>query len=113
MDTRNVPLQDLYIFKNGKPVVMVDLLEWAKWMAGTNRVVTASGTEEGPCVVTIFLGLDYQFGSVKPRKPLLFLTVIAGGPHDGEARLTSDVSAAYMAQAEMERKAFSKKEEIR
>ena len=57
----------------GKKVVpMNDVVAWGKSF-GTNRNIQKDTTDAGYLVSTIFLGLDYRFGS---GKPLLFETMV-------------------------------------
>lgn len=55
-----------------------ELLEWARWFETANRTVekTRHGDVE---VSTVFLGLDHSFGG---GPPLIFETMIFGGPND-------------------------------
>lgn len=64
---------------NGKiPVKCENLIEWAKQMQITNRIVKQS--KFGDIMVsTVFLGLDHSFGK---GEPLLFETMIFGGKND-------------------------------
>lgn len=57
-----------------------ELFEWAGWFETHDRHVDE--THVGAArVSTVFLGLDHRFGTSGP--PLLFETMIFGGPHDG------------------------------
>lgn len=72
--------RDHYILE-GHEVRVVDLLTWAEWLehAGDKRIVEK--TMIGPvCVSTVFLGLDHRFCGDGP--PILFETMIFGGPND-------------------------------
>lgn len=75
-------MSDFYILKDRTVLPESDLLTWARWFedAGENRVVarTAVGTVT---VSTVFLGVDHQFSPDGP--PLIFETLVFGGPHDG------------------------------
>jgi len=69
-----------YILVGREPVKYDDLEEWARWLEKANRIVARDKTP-GVTVSTVFLGLDHRFrGDVGP--PLLFETMIFGGPHD-------------------------------
>ena len=72
---------DKYILnESGDPVPCADLMEWARWFERRpNRVVKQEyvGTQ---FVSTVFLGLDHSFGDDGP--PILYETMILGGPHD-------------------------------
>lgn len=70
---------DKWILDGKTPVPCNDLMEWAKSMESANRIV-AKDTVGDVRVSTVFLGLDHSFGG---PSPLLFETMIFGGPHDG------------------------------
>jgi len=66
---------------DGKTVVSVKLLVWAKWMQTANR--TVKKTDIGKVLVsTIFLGLDHSFGCEGEWLPILFETMVFGGTMD-------------------------------
>lgn len=72
-------MTDKFILEGKKPVPASDLLSWARWFETAERHVAQ--TELGDVrVSTVFLGLDHSFGS---GDPLLFETMIFGGPRDG------------------------------
>ena len=63
-------MSDKYLLKDGVPVPVDDLMEWARiaeTMVGDVRVST------------VFLGMDISFGH---GEPVLFETMIFGGVHD-------------------------------
>jgi hypothetical protein len=65
---------------DGEPVQCESLLDWARWMQESpERRVVARETVNGAVVSTVFLGLDHQFGR---GLPLLFETMVFGGPND-------------------------------
>lgn len=74
-------MSDKYIL-DGKTPVRADLMTWARWFekADTARIV-AKTTIDDADISTVFLGLDHRFGGDGP--PLVFETMIFGGPHDG------------------------------
>jgi hypothetical protein len=73
-------MNDKYILDGKTPVPAADLMTWAKWFETANRHVAS--TEVGNMrVSTVFLGLNHQYGS---GPPLLFETMIFGGPEDAE-----------------------------
>jgi len=64
----------------GDPELCPDLLTWARWME--DRTVRRVAYDELPgdvTVSTVFLGLDHSFGH---GPPILWETMIFGGPHD-------------------------------
>lgn len=67
---------------HGEPQPCPDLLMWGLWMETADRHV-AHTTFGAVRVSTVFLGLDHRFG-VGP--PLLFESMVFGGPLDGEQR---------------------------
>ncbi len=67
-----------YILDENKNCVPVDLMTWARYFESADRIVRKSDFEGGH-VSTVFLGLDHQYGD---GPPLLFETMIFGGPHD-------------------------------
>ena len=84
-------MSDKYLLDaNGEPVRCDDLLEWARAFETTNRLVALDRVGEVG-ISTVFLGLDYSFGE---GLPVLWETMIFGGPHDGyQDRYTSRVEA--------------------
>ena len=60
----------------------VDFTTWANWMELTHqqRVLAQTKLPGEVLVSTVFLGLDHNFSSAGP--PLLWETMIFGGPHD-------------------------------
>jgi len=68
------------------PVKCRDLMAWARWMeesrADDRTRVAHTEITTGEHVSTVFLGLDHRFGGEGP--PILFETMVFGGPHDGE-----------------------------
>ena len=68
-----------YILKGKSPILCDNLLEWGEWIEGANRKVKFTKLK-GCKVSTLFLGLDYSFAG---GPPLLFETMVFGGPLDG------------------------------
>lgn len=94
MKTRHWKLDEL-----GEPVPCEDLMEWSAWFedSGDKRVVAQ--TQVRDCMVsTVFLGLDHSFSPDAP--PVLFETMIFGGPLDGEQTRYSTRAAAHRGHAE-------------
>jgi hypothetical protein len=72
-----------YVLDSDNHVVEVDMLTWAMSLEGTsNRVVDYTQITSEITVSTVFLGLDHRFFGKGP--PILFETIIFGGPLDGE-----------------------------
>lgn len=62
----------------GNPVVEDDLLKWCMWFE-TNETSVAYQIIGDIIVSTVFLGINHQFSD---GPPILFETMIFGGPHD-------------------------------
>ncbi len=73
-------MKNRYFILKGRDVEPVDsLLVWGRWFEECDRRVALD--EIGPVVIsTVFIGLDHQFGD---GPPLLFETLVSGGPLDG------------------------------
>lgn len=72
-----------YILDGHVPVPCEDLLEWARWMETTDRIVARDNVGPGHGVVsTVFMGLNHNFHP--DGEPLFFETLVFGGPLDGE-----------------------------
>lgn len=76
-------MTDKYIL-DGKTPVPADLMTWARWMEDnlTTRHVANEKVGGDTRVSTVFLGLDHSFGDDGP--PVLFETMVFGGPLDEE-----------------------------
>lgn len=71
-----------YILVNRLPVA-VDLMTWAHWWAGNRDACRIGDDRIGKCrVSTVFLGLDHNFFG--NGDPIVFETMIFGGPLDSE-----------------------------
>lgn len=64
----------------GEVEPVLDTIEWAAWFETADRQV-ANTLIDDVRVSTIFLGLDHNFGS---GKPILWETLVFGGPLNGE-----------------------------
>ena len=58
-----------------------DILKWGRWMENAQRVV-GNFIIDGIRVSTVFLGTDYNFA--RSGAPILYETMIFGGPRDQE-----------------------------
>jgi hypothetical protein len=65
---------------DGKPQLEPDLIKWASWMEGFDRVVCQEQIGASR-VSTVFLGLNHRFA---PGPPVLWETMVFGGPLDEE-----------------------------
>ena len=70
------------------PTPCLRMMRWARWMETADRRVaedylttTVDGEKISIRISTVFLGLDHSFGN---GDPLLFETMIFGGPNGGE-----------------------------
>jgi hypothetical protein len=74
---------DCYILDGHTPVPEPDLMTWAMWMETADRHVAHDADEgTGWRVSTVFLGIDYRHFGKGP--PILFETMVFGGPLDGD-----------------------------
>ena len=83
-------MSDLYVLKDGLPIPEDDSLAWSLWFETADRRValTKMGDVE---VSTVFLGIDHSFGG---GPPLLYETLVFGGPLDGEMERYSTLQEA-------------------
>ena len=83
-------MSDMYVLDDhGQPLRCDDLFVWAEWFEGSGeKRVVAQDAVGDVRVSTVFLGLDHHWGFGGP--PVLWETMIVGGPHDGyEERYSS------------------------
>jgi hypothetical protein len=72
-------------------VLELDVLAWGRWFETADRHVGMDVLPDGVRVSTVFLALDHAFGG---GRPILWETMIFGGPHDGyQDRYTSREAA--------------------
>lgn len=63
------------------PIKVDDVVVWAKWFETAHgKRIIAQDSVGDVFVSTVFLGLDHNFGF--GGDPLLYQTMIFGGPHD-------------------------------
>jgi hypothetical protein len=74
-------MKPIHYILDGRTPVAVDWLTWAEWFEKTERHV-ADDTIGASRVSTVFLGLDHNFHATGP--PVLFETLVFGGPLNGE-----------------------------
>lgn len=89
-----------YVLEGHTPVMCADLLEWAQKFEKANRIVAQDEIGEVR-VSTVFLGLDHSFGG---GVPILFETMIFGGPYDDFQRryeTWDEAEAGHKAALEM------------
>lgn len=82
----------------GEPVPTTDVQLWGEWFQDVANRRVALNVIEGVEVSTVFLGLDHSFRADGP--PVLWETLVFGGPLDGEMeRYTSRAAAVAGHQA--------------
>lgn len=103
-------MADTYILIDRVPVAANDV-EWVMWRYNNREqcVVKQTQTDHGVFVSTVFMGLDHNFGD---HDPLLFETMIFGGPKNGNCyrcstweqaeRIHDEVLAEVLAAASLE-----------
>ena len=74
-------MSEWYILENGEPKPVDDMMTWAVWLENNlaSRHV-ADDVIDGVRVSTVFLGMDHSHGL---GQPLIFETMVFGGPLDG------------------------------
>jgi hypothetical protein len=88
---------------DGTPRRCDDVMTWARWFETADRTI-AQDRDEAPgapavCVSTVFLGLDHDwFG---PGPPILWETLVFGGPLDGEMKRYRSRDDAIVGHQEM------------
>lgn len=88
-----------YILENGEPKPVSDLQEWSRWFeANANARHIGDDVIGAARVSTVFLGLNHaHFGG----PPLIFETMVFGGPLDGEQERYSTTQQAIDGHAAM------------
>jgi hypothetical protein len=89
-------MSEHYILK-GREVVPCDLMTWAKSFETSERKVAKTAIGDSS-VSTVFLGLNHQWGD---GPPLLFETLVFGGPLDGDMERYSTYEQAEAGHAAM------------
>lgn len=79
-----------YILKDGNHEP-AELLEWAQWFETADRKVDLTDTPHGR-VSTVFLGIDHRLGGNGP--PVLYETMVFGGPYDADGERYTTVENA-------------------
>lgn len=92
---------DKYILDaEGNAVPTDNLMEWGAWFETADRKIARDKLKIGDetvTVSTVFLGLDHGFGR---GGPVLFETLVFGGPHDQDERRYSTRQEALAGHAE-------------
>jgi len=95
-------MSDYYILKGVEPVRCNDLKEWADFRRGDGRRVALT-EKQGVKVSTVFLGLDHSFGG---GEPVLFETMVFGGPYDEEQKRYTTYGDALDGHREICKRAY-------
>ena len=92
-DASTSRVNDTYILDDdGTPQVEPDFDRWLAWMQTHDEPLAETVVAPGVLVCTRFIGLDQR--RTKIGAPVLWETMIFGGPHDlHQARYTSQVAA--------------------
>lgn len=69
-----------YVLDGHEAKPATDLLTWSAWFETADRTVAKSEVGESE-ISTVFIGIDHNFSG---GPPLLFETMVFGGPLDGE-----------------------------
>ena len=69
-----------YILNGKKTAAEPNLIKWAQWFENANRIVAKTITG-GIKISTVFLGIDHSYDD---KEPILFETMVFGGPMDEE-----------------------------
>jgi hypothetical protein len=89
-------MNDKYILDDlGMPVLEPDLYAWGRWFETAERHVAQVHLGD-VTISTVFLGLDHSWGG---GPPLIFETMVFGGPHDGYQERYSTRTEALMGHA--------------
>lgn len=95
-------MSDKYLLgENNEPIPVDDVLEWAAGMETirkTGRLHVGDDHIDGCRVSTVFLGLDHSFFA---GPPLLWETLVFGGPLDMEGKRYHSHEAARRGHVEM------------
>jgi hypothetical protein len=98
-----------YILQDRRPVAIDSVDDWAVWMNDSDRKVAYTKIDNDVAVSTVFLGLDHQYGN---GPPLLFETMIFGGPLDNKCwRYSSwdDAEIGHQAAVRKARQGFDER----
>ena len=84
MNTKRRPALDTYVLDDqGNPVVEQDILRWSVWYGrAKNRLLKQDRVAPGVLVSSSFLGIHHSFIFRGRSHPILWETMVIGGPHD-------------------------------
>lgn len=89
-----------YVLDGKQAVLEPSLFKWAAWFEKADRAVAKTTLPGGVEVSTVFLGLDHRFVA-SSGPPILFETMIFGGPRDGEQQRYATWEEAEKGHAEV------------
>ncbi|MGA2609545.1 MAG: hypothetical protein ABSH01_19060 [Terriglobia bacterium] len=95
-----MPYREYILDAAGNPQEAEDTLQWGRWMQTAKRHIGEDQIKESR-ISTVFLGLDHSFGE---GEPVLWETMVFGGPLDGEQNRYTSRQLALEGHAEMCRK---------
>lgn len=90
-------MRNRYWILNGRTPVQEDLLVWAAWFENDDNRRVAETCLGNVLISTVFLGIDHRFFGNGP--PLLFETLVFGGPLNDEQTRCSTWEQAETAHA--------------
>ncbi|HYF62040.1 MAG TPA: hypothetical protein VD886_04455 [Herpetosiphonaceae bacterium] len=86
-----MPQHSLYILDGaGNPIPCDHVFTWRQWFDATDRTLAKDTLPSGTIVRTAFLSLNHAF---RPGPPILWETVVEGGPNPIVARYSSRTDA--------------------
>jgi len=97
-------LGGLYVLNGRQPIRYENALEWAEIFEKSKDRVVARSMGLGMRISTVFLGLDHNYGI--SGDPLLFETMVFGGPHDQDQERYSTWEEAETGHVKMVQSVF-------
>src|SRR5687767_3446555 len=94
-------MSDWYRLDADKNVIgpLDDWMEGARLLGIEDRKVARTTVYDGCEVSTVFLGLDHRMTGVREGKPIVFETMVFGGPFDGDGERYSTWAEAEAGHA--------------
>lgn len=97
------PYKLVYYTLRGRDVVTTDLETWARGIEDAEARRVGYDEVDGAQVSTVFIGIDHGFGMFGGR-PLVFETMVFGGPLDDACERYSTYDEAEAGHADMLRR---------
>lgn len=85
--------------ENGEPRPIDDILVWGNWWEQNDRAVAKSDLGDKGLVSTVFLSINHRFGG--EGTPILYETMVFGGPLGGEMERYTSREAAVAGHEQM------------